>query len=679
MVDSRAVLTQNTWRVIYLTVIFFSLALTFVVYLIAESLILEQRDLEARNSVQNEINLVGVKLQHSVDKINTVSAVIVSAIERNKNFSEADFADLVDDLLDMTPEMRHAAAAPGLVIRYVHPMEGNEAAIGLDYRDVTSQLIPIRQVIQTNQTVLAGPVDLVQGGQAFIGRSAAYIPSAASGGRYFWGIVSVVFDTERIYREIGLDQLSGLDTAIIKMTAGHGARDRVPYGREAVLEEDPVTVDVPVLDGIWRIAAVPHGGWSDYADELMDLRLRFAVGAAFLTIIALSVAKAFRQRSEARAQLFMAINSIEDGFAYFDSKDRLVLSNPKYREYYKESSPAIRYGATFESILRYGLERGQYMDAIGREEEWLKERLESHRSSNTVTEQKLGDGRWLRVLETQTPDGGIVGFRVDITELKNARDEAERANRAKSDFLNVMSHELRTPLAGISGYSAFIKAPERLISARALQNLLRKDTADVDALDRTFKGFLAEISAFGAKLDRSAKYLSRLINEVLDLSKIEAGKMSINEIETELDRFIGLIVSDFQMEASAKGLSLEFDGGTDGKMINVDPIRLRQILVNLIGNAVKFTDHGTVRVSTRLADDAIEIVVTDTGCGIPHQELSTIFDHFSQVDNSATRKAGGTGLGLAIARKIAELHGGTITAESQVDVGSVFTVRLPAN
>jgi two-component system cell cycle sensor histidine kinase PleC len=432
LISSGAVLTRTTWRVIYLTVIFLSLALTLAAYLIVEALIIQRLDLEARGNVQNEINLLGVKLQHSVDKINTVSAAIVSAIERDKDISEADFADLVGDLLDVVPEMRHAAAAPGLVIRYVHPMEGNAAAIGLDYRDVPAQLLPIRRVIQTNETVLAGPVDLVQGGQAFIGRTAAYIPDPKTGGRYFWGIVSVVFETERIYRMIGFDQLSAIEATVGNLSAEEGAAGRSLLGSETVLEQNPVTVDVPVLDGIWRIAAVPRGGWSNYADELANLRIRFAVGAAVLMMTVIAVVRAFRQRSEARGQLYTAINSIEDAFAYYDSDYRLILSNAKYREYYKESSPAFQYGATFESILRYGLERGQYVDAVGREEEWLKERLESHRQSNTKTEQRLKDGRWIRVLETRTPDGGIVGFRVDITELKNARDEAERANRAKS-------------------------------------------------------------------------------------------------------------------------------------------------------------------------------------------------------------------------------------------------------
>lgn len=678
LIGSGVLRTKNTWRVIYLAIILCSLALTVVVFLIVQGLIVQRLELEARQNLQNEINLIGVKLQHSVEKISTVSAVIVSSIERNRNISKEEFADLVTDLMAVTPEMRHAAAAPGLVIKFVHPLEGNASAIGLDYRDVPAQLLPIRRVIQTNQTVLAGPVQLVQGGQAFIGRTAAYIPDPETGGRYFWGIISVVFETEKIFRLIGLDQRSAFETAIVSLTAPGGLGKATLFGNPAILQDDPVVAEVSVLDGVWRIAAVPRGGWSDYSDELAGLRVQFVFGAALLTMIALAVGVAFRMRSEARAQLFTAINSIEDGFAYYDDKDRLILSNAKYREYYRESSPAIRFGATFEDILRYGLERGQYSDAFGREEEWLRDRIAKHRKPKSTSEQRLNDGRWLRVTEAQTPDGGTVGFRVDITELKNAREAAERANQAKSDFLSVMSHELRTPLTGINGYSAFLAMPEKLKSAIRMRTLIQANELDFASLDNAFSEFLTETASFGSKISRAAGYLTRLINDILDLSKIDAGKMTVDKVNTELDAFVGLIVNDFLVDASLKGLLITFEPGTNKEVAQLDPIRMKQVLVNLIGNAIKFTDQGKVQIGTRRKGDLFEIYVADSGCGIPVEQISEIFDEFSQVDNSATRKAGGTGLGLAIARRIAELHGGRITVESSFGVGSIFTIQLPA-
>ena len=239
-----------------MAIILCSLALTVAVYLLVEGLIIQRLELEVRNNLQNEINLIGIKLQHSVEKINTVSEVIVSSIERNKHISQEEFADLVTDLMAVTPEMRHAAAAPGLVIKFVHPMEDNAAAIGLDYRDVPSQLLPIRRVIQTNQIVLAGPVELVQGGQAFIGRTAVYIPDPSTGGRYFWGIVSVVFETARIYHSIGLDQRSAFETAVVNLTAPGGLGKATLFGNPSILRDNPVISEVAVLDGVWRIAAV---------------------------------------------------------------------------------------------------------------------------------------------------------------------------------------------------------------------------------------------------------------------------------------------------------------------------------------------------------------------------------------------------------------------------------------
>ncbi|MBN1910002.1 MAG: response regulator [Pirellulales bacterium] len=252
-----------------------------------------------------------------------------------------------------------------------------------------------------------------------------------------------------------------------------------------------------------------------------------------------------------------------------------------------------------------------------------------------------------------------IGRREKIqTDLERSRDAAEAANLAKSQFLANMSHEIRTPMNAILGFTA----------------LLRKGADQGDEAER--QDYLATIH-------KSGKHLLGLINDILDLSKIEAGKLEIQKVRCSPHEIIAEIVSVLRVRAQEKGLHLEY-GWTGGvpETIQTDPDRLRELMMNLVGNAVKFTKHGQVQILVRLIDaesePKMEIRVIDTGIGIARDKFERIFDPFSQADNSITREFGGTGLGLPICRRIAEALGGHISVESDLGRGSQFTVIVEA-
>ncbi len=255
-----------------------------------------------------------------------------------------------------------------------------------------------------------------------------------------------------------------------------------------------------------------------------------------------------------------------------------------------------------------------------------------------------------RCVEAATAD-----LRTQAVELARTRDAAEAANRAKSDFLATMSHEIRTPLNGVIG------------TLRLL----------------TETGLTGDQQRFATTADASAHTLLSLINDILDFSKVEAGKLELDPVPFDLSDLAATAVEIVATAANAKGLGLTctVDPAVPRRRIGAAD-RIRQVLVNLLGNAVKFTATGAVSVRVTPADgDAVRFAVTDTGIGIPPDRLDRLFQSFSQVDASTTRKFGGTGLGLAICKQLAALMGGTVGVRSTVGVGSTFwfTARLPVD
>jgi signal transduction histidine kinase len=237
-------------------------------------------------------------------------------------------------------------------------------------------------------------------------------------------------------------------------------------------------------------------------------------------------------------------------------------------------------------------------------------------------------------------------------EIAKKSRELEIASQHKSQFVANMSHELRTPLAAILGYA--------------------------ELMQEGFYGALSEKSTDALTRIRSnGKHLLGLINTVLDIAKIEAGQFSLNLAEYSLDSVVETVRVATESLAETKKLALKTDVAKKLPIGLGDEQRLSQVLLNLVGNAIKFTDTGEVRISAGAKDGHFVVAVTDTGPGIPDEELKRVFEQFHQVDNSNTKAKGGTGLGLAIAKQIVEMHGGRIWVESTLGQGATFQMDLP--
>jgi signal transduction histidine kinase/ActR/RegA family two-component response regulator len=321
---------------------------------------------------------------------------------------------------------------------------------------------------------------------------------------------------------------------------------------------------------------------------------------------------------------------------------------------YPSIADVIVPGNTFEFIIRKWAERGNCPESDI--DAWVAKRIAVHRNGTTLVQQTDG-GRWVRIIERVTPEHQIVGFRVDITSLMNAKEAAEAANIAKSSFLATMSHEIRTPMNGILGMA---------------QLLLPDDVSKAERQD------------FARTILNSGQTLLTLLNDILDLSKIEAGRMELETAVTDLEQVLHEIFNLFQESAAEKGLELTAHWEGHKQHYLADPHRLRQMLSNLTNNAIKFTAHGKVSIHAQEVERTdksalIEFSVTDTGIGIEESKQVLLFKPFSQADSSITRQFGGTGLGLSIVRSLAMKMGGDIGVDSTPGQGARFWFRIRAD
>jgi adenylate cyclase len=285
--------------------------------------------------------------------------------------------------------------------------------------------------------------------------------------------------------------------------------------------------------------------------------------------------KNLREIARARQRLVDAIESISEGFALYDADDRLVLCNSRYRELlYPGIADVMEPGTPFETIIRRAAERGLVASAKGRVEEWVAERLASHRNPTGVMVQHRSHDRWIQISERKTEEGSTVAVYADITELRVARDEAMEATKAKSQFLASMSHELRTPLNAIIGYS----------------EMLHEEAADLGQ-----KEFLPDLE----KIRAAGKHLLSLINNVLDLSKIEAGKMDVLIEDFDVGTLLAEVQSVIEPLMAKNANRLVADCAPDAGMMRSDPTKLRQNLYNLLSKAAKFTRHGQITLAAR--------------------------------------------------------------------------------
>jgi signal transduction histidine kinase/DNA-binding response OmpR family regulator len=552
-------------------------------------------------------------------------------------------------------ERRARLAAERLLDQKSRELFAANEKLAIHARSLSDQIVEQRQVVKS---ALSEAESLKDQNTRFVEDLDRAHTAAVMAERRLWDAINTIRDGFAVFDAAG--KLSTANAAWLAWFEGHAIAPGIPYadmldifarstldlGEEtpedflarmlARIETDPVEpVTLKLQNGTWI--------------KLQDRR----ANDGGLVSLAIDITEQMR--------IWAAIDVLPDGFVLFDREERLLACNQRYRDMFPDSAPAMQPGVSFEELLRHGLKNSHVPEAVGREEDWLADRLQHFRAADTIAENALASGRVILESDHVTPDGGRVGLRTDITamrdqqaQLEAARKAAEAANRAKSAFLANMSHEIRTPMNGVVGMAELLC-----------------DTALTE-----------EQRLFAETIRSSGEALLVIINDILDYSKIEAERLTLRPEPFDLERTIHEVTMLLQPRAREKGIDLmiDFDMFLPTRFVG-DPGRLRQVLTNLIGNAVKFTEKGHVLTRVVGVEDAegqqtLHVTVEDTGIGIAPEYLDHIFGEFNQVEDERNRKFEGTGLGLAITRRLIEHMGGAVWVDSDFGKGSSFGFRV---
>ena len=425
-----------------------------------------------RVAVTRDLGVVRARLEHALSGRIALVDGVAALVAVDPELTVDRFQRYARAATSRAARVRSLQLARNAVVTHVYPLEGNQAALGHDLLADPARRDAIERTMRSREFFLSDPVALRQGGTAAIGRLPIFVGNDLE---TFWGLATVVIDLDSLLDEAAaINRDDGLEIGL-RGRDGAGGAGPLFHGAAELISDHPVIEEVRFQGGSWQLLARPQGGWSSYLTSgILPQVLGLQAGLLVALLIALFVlvrraeAEPGRLRQairDTRRQLQTALDTITEGFACYDSDDRLVLFNRRYREFYPDSASVIVEGTRFADIIRYGAVRGQYPEADGDVEGFIERRVRQHREPEGTILQQLRSGRWIQISERRTPDGGIAGIRTDVTELKRIQDQLRNVNetlearvRERVAELDRVAEELRVEVESNALLAAVVNA-----------------------------------------------------------------------------------------------------------------------------------------------------------------------------------------------------------------------------
>lgn len=618
--------------------------LAILVLMVAVSLLLDaagtsNHRTDVRQQWQIELDEVSLNLQSTIiQNIQTVWGLAANvAVE--PDIDDERFRDLASVIFQLAPQLRNIGLAPDYVIRHIYPLEGNQAALGLDLSLGSLPPAQIEQLFETRQAVYSGPIDLVQGGQGLAGR----IPIFERDSGKFWGVISVILDLERMYQAAGILPMKDSMRFVLSRSDNPQDEADIFLGDASTNWQDPVTATMNMPGTRWTLFSEPAQGWPTHPESPLLTRGLLTAMVLLVTGVTFWLTSLLLRDREMQRRFWGLFEQAPIGIAlYSRHRKALLRSNRAFDQSFGNLARSLQY---FE---RGYDQHGQPIPGgLG-----IQQRLENDISFSGVEGYLPGPDQTLKPmmlqglrLETHNSESVIWMITEDISEQK-------KADRLKNEFISTVSHELRTPLTSISGSLG-------LLANDAVGPLPEKASK------------LANIAY------RNSRQLALLINDLLDVEKLAAGKMPFVLDDYPLPQLIRDCVENMEPVAREQAVGMNVGQLADVR-VKVDQHRFHQAVNNLLSNAIKFSPRDTrVDIYTEAHEDWVRLYIRDQGEGISPGFRDHIFQKFSQADASDRRASGGTGLGLAITRELMLNMKGTVDYTSTPGEGAVFWLELP--